>query len=98
MRKKCLDMVYELAKKNKKVIFIGSDLGAGVLSNLQKELPNQFFMEGISEQYITGMTVGLSKLGFIPYFNTIATFLTRRNFTLSPVAIAVGAVSWSTAV
>lgn len=80
MRKKCLDMVYELAKKNKKVIFIGSDLGAGVLSNLQKELPNQFFMEGISEQYITGMTVGLSKLGFIPYFNTIATFITRRNF------------------
>ena len=80
MRKKCLEMVYELAKKNKKIIFIGSDLGAGVLSNLQKELPNQFFMEGISEQFITGMTVGLSKLGFIPYFNTIATFLTRRNF------------------
>ncbi|MDC3030988.1 hypothetical protein OA182_02080 [Candidatus Pelagibacter sp.] len=80
MRKKCLEMVYKLAKKNKKVIFIGSDLGAGVLSNLQKELPNQFFMEGISEQYITGMTVGLSKIGFIPYFNTIATFITRRNF------------------
>ncbi len=80
MRKKCLEMVYKLAKKNKKVIFIGSDLGAGVLSNLQKELPNQFFMEGISEQYITGMTVGLSKIGFVPYFNTIATFITRRNF------------------
>ena len=48
MRKKCLDMVYELAKKNKKVIFIGSDLGAGVLSNLQKELPNQFFLRFFS--------------------------------------------------
>ena len=32
MRKKCLEMVYELAKKNKKIIFIGSDLGAELLS------------------------------------------------------------------
>ena len=31
MRKTCIDMVYELAKKNKKIIFVGSDLGAGVL-------------------------------------------------------------------
>ena len=55
MRKKCLEMVYELAKKNKKIIFIGSDLGAGVLSNLQKELPNQFFMEGISCTAVKGV-------------------------------------------
>ena len=37
-------------------------------------------MEGVSEQYITGMVAGLAKEGFIPYFNTIATFITRRNF------------------
>ena len=28
MRKTCIDMVYELAKKNKKIIFVGSDLGS----------------------------------------------------------------------
>jgi transketolase len=37
-------------------------------------------MEGVSEQYLTGMVSGLAIEGFIPYFNTIATFLTRRNF------------------
>jgi len=37
MRKTCLDTVYELAKKNKKVLFIGSDLGPGVLDNFKKK-------------------------------------------------------------
>ncbi len=76
----CLDMVYNLAKKNKKIVFVGSDLGAGVLDDFKNNIPERFFMEGVSEQYITGMTAGLAKEGFIPYFNTIATFLTRRNF------------------
>jgi transketolase len=80
MRKTCLDMVYEIAKKNKKIVFVGSDLGAGVLDEFKKQIPDRFFMEGVSEQYITGMVSGLAIEGFIPYFNTIATFLTRRNF------------------
>ena len=80
MRKTCIDMVYELAKKNKKIIFVGSDLGAGVLDDFKKKIKDRFFMEGVSEQYITGMVAGLAKEGFIPYFNTIATFITRRNF------------------
>ena len=37
MRKTCIDMVYELAKKNKKIIFVGSDLGAGVLDEFKKK-------------------------------------------------------------
>ena len=45
-----------------------------------KKINNRFFMEGVSEQYITGMAAGLAKEGFIPYFNTIAAFITRRNF------------------
>lgn len=80
MRKTCLDMVYEIAKKNKKIVFVGSDLGAGVLEDFKKKIPERFFMEGVSEQYITGMVSGLAIEGFIPYFNTIATFITRRNF------------------
>jgi transketolase len=78
MRKVCLDSVYKLAKADPRIIFIGSDLGAGVLDGMKKEMPERFFMEGISEQHVVGMAAGLAMEGFIPYVNTIATFLTRR--------------------
>ena len=78
MRKTALECVYRLAQHDKRVLFIGSDLGHGVLDKMKSELPDQFFMEGVSEQYIIGMAAGLAMEGFIPYVNTIATFLTRR--------------------
>ena len=78
MRKTALECVHKLAQHDKRVLFIGSDLGHGVLDKMKKELPDQFFMEGVSEQYIIGMAAGLAMEGFIPYVNTIATFLTRR--------------------
>ena len=36
-------------------------------------------MEGVSEQYIVGMSAGLAK-EVLPYVNTISTFITRRCF------------------
>lgn len=80
MRKEALDSVYTLAKNDERVIFIGSDLGPGVLENMKNEMPERFFMEGVSEQHIVGMAAGLAMEGFIPYVNTIATFLSRRCF------------------
>ena len=74
MRKTALDCIFELAKLNKKVLFIGSDLSPGVLRAMKEEMPERFFMEGISEQHIIGMAAGLAMEGFIPYINTIATF------------------------
>ena len=73
-------MVYELAQKDERVLFIGSDLSPGVLDDFKKNIPERFFMEGITEQHIIGMAAGLAFDGFIPYVNTIATFLTRRCF------------------
>ena len=80
MRKTSLNCVYELAQKDDRVLFIGSDLGPGILNDFKKNIPDRFFMEGISEQHIIGMAAGLALDGFIPYVNTIATFLTRRCF------------------
>lgn len=80
MRKTALDMVFELAKQDERVVFIGSDLGAGVLDGFKRELPDRFFMEGISEAHVVGMAAGLALEGKIVYLNTIATFLTRRCF------------------
>ena len=80
MRRTSLNCVYELAQKDERVLFIGSDLGPGVLDDFKKNIPERFFMEGIAEQHIIGMTAGLAFDGFIPYVNTIAVFLTRRCF------------------
>ncbi len=80
MRKQCLKSIFELAKKDKKLLFIGSDLGPGVLSEFKKKYPDRYFMEGVSEQAIIGIAAGLAMEGYKPYINTIATFLTRRCF------------------
>jgi transketolase len=80
MRKTCLDMVYELAKTDNRVVFIGSDLGIGTLKEFKAEMPERFFMEGVSEANLIGMSAGLALEGKIVYANTIATFITRRCF------------------
>ena len=80
MRKTSLNCVHELALKDSRVVFIGSDLGVGVLEKMKQEIPDRFIMEGVSEQHIIGMAAGMAMDGFIPYVNTIATFLTRRCF------------------
>ncbi|MDB5307705.1 MAG: Transketolase, central region:Transketolase, terminal [Gemmataceae bacterium] len=78
MRENCLKMVYELAKQDERVVFIGSDLGVGVLSEFKKEIPARFFMEGVSEQNLVGVAAGMAMEGRVVYLNTIATFLSRR--------------------
>ncbi len=88
MRKTCLRMIYELAQHDKRIVFIGSDLGAGVMADFKRTLPDQFFMEGIGEANMVGMAAGMALSGKIVYCHTIATFLTRRAF--EQVAIDVG--------
>ena len=80
MRQEALKTVHNLAKNDPRVLFIGSDLGAGTLEAMRNELPQQFFMEGISEQYLIGFAAGLAQEGFIPYVNTIGTFFVRRAY------------------
>ena len=80
MRKTALDMVFELAKADPRVFFIGSDLGYGVLSQFKEHFPGRFLMEGICEQAVIGLAAGLALEGKMPYVNTIASFIVRRAF------------------
>jgi transketolase len=80
MRRKCLDMVYEMAKQDERIFFVGSDLGFGTLKEFREEMPDRFIMEGINEAHAVGMAAGLAMEGKVVYVNTIATFLTRRSF------------------
>ena len=89
MRKTALDCVHELAKVDDRVVFVGSDLGPGVLAKMRAEFPDRWYMEGVSEQHIVGMAAGLAMEGFVPYVNTIATFLTRRCYEQVAVDLCI---------
>jgi len=78
MRQACLNMVHELARRDERVVFIGSDLSPGLLDGMRREMPERWFMEGVTEANVIGMAAGLAMEGFLPYVNTIATFITRR--------------------
>jgi transketolase len=78
MRKTCLNKIYELAKRDKRVVFIGSDLSPGLLDEMKSEMPDRHYMEGVMEMNVVGMAAGMALDGLIPYVNTIATFITRR--------------------
>jgi len=78
MRNTCLNMVHELARRDPRVVFVGSDLSPGLLKGMKAEMPQRWFMEGVAEQNVVGLSAGLALEGFLPYVNTIATFLTRR--------------------
>jgi len=78
VRKRSLDMVYELAQRDDRVVFIGSDLSPGLLANMKKAYPDRWFMEGVAEANVIGMAAGMAMEGYVPYVNTIATFITRR--------------------
>lgn len=80
MRKTCLDWVHRLARRDPRVVFIGSDLSPGLLSDMKQEMPERWFMEGIAEQNVVGMAAGMAMEGLIPYANTIATFFSRRSY------------------
>ena len=80
MRKRCLQTVYKMAKENKNIIFLGSDIGAKTLDEFKNEMPERFIMEGIAEQHAIGMAAGLAMSGKTIYVNTIASFITRRCF------------------
>ena len=78
MRPTCIDMVFELAKRDARVAYIGSDLDPPLTRRMKEEMPSRAFMEGVSEQHVVGMAAGLAMEGFIPFVHTIATFITRR--------------------
>lgn len=84
MRNTAMNMVHKLAARDERVLYIGSDPGAGTLRAMSKEFPKRHLIEGISEAHIIGMSAGLAMEGFVPYVNTIATFLTRRCYARSP--------------
>ena len=78
LRKDFFDILLEMAKKDKRIIFLTGDLGFSFVENFQKELPKQFINCGIAEQNAVGVAAGLALGGKKPFVYSCSTFLLMR--------------------
>jgi transketolase len=78
MRNTFLNTLFELAKEDRRIVFITGDLGFGVVEPYMTELPDQFVNAGVAEQNMTGMAAGMALSGRIVFTYSIANFPTLR--------------------
>lgn len=72
------DTLYELMRKDERIIALTADLGESLrLLKIRDEIPNRFIDTGVAEANMAGMAAGLALAGFIPVAGTFAVFLTR---------------------
>ena len=80
MRTAVFEEIFRHQKKIKILFLLDPTWGPGFMSHSKDLVKDRFFMEGVSEQHVIGMAAGMALEGYLPYVNTISTFLTRRCF------------------
>lgn len=80
MRDAFFGTVFDIAKKDRNVIFLTDDMGAYSLENFKEKLPDQFINVGIAEQNMISIAAGLCLGGKRVFAYGIAPFVTMRAF------------------
>lgn len=80
MRNAYLSALYELAKRDERILALVADNGAIVYDKFRHDFPGRFFNCGISEANMISVAAGLASCGKIPFAYTIANFITMRAF------------------
>lgn len=72
-----------LGAENERIVVVSADLEDATRAEYFKEkFPQRFFTVGIAEQDMVGTAAGLSLMGFIPFINSFAVFLTNRAYDM----------------
>ena len=72
------DALYELAKKDDKVVGVTAAMPSGTgIDKLMKEFPNRFWDVAIAEQHAVTSMAAMAKDGFKPFVTIYSTFLQR---------------------
>lgn len=74
MRDAFVARLIEEARKNDRVMLVTGDLGFGVLTKFEAELPRQFLNAGVAEQNMTMLATGLAMEGRTVFTYSIANF------------------------
>lgn len=80
MRIAFVNTLFEMAKKDKRIMLLTGDLGFSVFEQYIKELPRQYLNMGVAEQNMTGVAAGMAMEDKIPLIYSIVPFATMRNF------------------
>jgi transketolase len=77
-RDEFIKVIYEAAKKNKKIYFLSADFGAPALDDFRHYLKEQFLHLGICEQNMIDFACGMALEGAKVYAYAMAPFLSLR--------------------
>jgi len=80
MRDAYIAALYELAKKDERILALVADNGAIVYDQFRRDFPERFINFGIAEATMVSVAAGLACCGRVPFCYTIASFLTMRSF------------------
>lgn len=74
-----LTALYDLAVKDRRVLSLIADSGTGYDLLFKRDLPDQFYDFGISEQNMVAAAAGLASEGFVPFAFAPGAFLAYRS-------------------
>lgn len=78
LRKAFVDILMELAEKDKTIILLTGDVGYSYFERFQERFPKQFINCGVIEQTMMGLAAGLALSGFKPYVYSMIPFVIMR--------------------
>lgn len=78
MQRAVVNSLYEIAQKDKNVVWLSADNGTDYDAWFYNDLPNQYFNFGIAEGNMVGAAAGMASCGKIPFVFTGGSFLAYR--------------------
>ena len=84
-----INVINELARRDRDIIFLSADFGSEALDIFRRELPSQFIHCGISEQHMIDMAAGLSLAGKKVYVYAMGPFLSLRCYEQTKCCLAM---------
>ena len=78
MRDAVFEEIFEIAKRDKKVIILTADQGAQTFEKFKNQIPDQLINVGVAEQNMIGVASGMAKENFKVFLYAIIPFVTLR--------------------
>ena len=90
MRNKSTQMVYDLIKRDKRVLAVTADNRNEIYDEIRVKYPKQYIDYGIAEENMVASCAGLATCGYIPFLYTITNFMSMHAFEFIRNDVCIG--------